>query len=139
MGGSPIGRVRFAALGGDWTLKFGMRQRFRIEQEFGIGFAAAVVNTFPSITPDAVDAGDLDAVRRAIKPEDVMLGSISMMFGCCLVERVTDDQVDAMIEELGYPHLCELLGEALTASLPEKGAAAEAAVGEAKAGKTRKT
>ena len=131
---SPIGSVQFEALGRDWTIKYGNRQRFRIEQEFGKGFAGVFLDTFPGVTPEIVASGDASAVAAAMRPQDIKLASIAVMFGCGIVEPVTDDEIDGMVDELGYETITRLMGDAVAASSPQ-GAASDAAAGEPKARK----
>lgn len=130
---SPIGSVRFEALGRAYTLKFGNRQRFRIEQEFGKGFAGVFLDTFPGVTAEMVASGDARSVAEAMRPQDIKLASIVVLFGCAIVDPVDDDDIDAMVEELGYEQITKLMGDAVAASSP-KGAAADVDAGEAKAG-----
>ncbi len=132
---SPISSVVFPALGRNWTLKFGQRQRFRIEREFGIGWGAAVMDTFAGLTPQLVADGDQEAIMAAIKPADIKMGAIVMLFACCILEQPGDDTIDAMVEEMGYSRVCELIGAAMTEGTPKiEGAAADAAAGEASPG-----
>jgi hypothetical protein len=139
---SPLGLIPFDALGRRFHLKFGNAARFRVEQVFETGFAAAVLQTFPAISRDAVMAGDNEAVQEAITdPLAMRFASIAMLFTCGIVERIGDDDADAIVEELGYPRVAELIGEAFAASSPAGGkdAAARAPEGEAKPGKRRKS
>lgn len=140
MSGSPIGLVAFAAIGRSFTLKYGNRQRFRVEQEFGKGFAGVFLDVFPGVTADMVVAGDTAAIAAAMRPQDIKLASIAVLFQCGILEPVTDDDLDAIIDELGYERVTELMGDAVAASAPRaEEAAAGAPAGEARArGKTRK-
>ena len=129
---SPISSVPFKALGHNWTLKFGQRQRFRIEREFGIGWGGAIMDTFAGLTPELIEEGAPPAIQAAIKPEDVKMGAIVMLFACCLLEQPDDDMVDALVEELGYARVCELIGAAITEGNPKQdapGTATDAASG----------
>lgn len=139
---SPLGSIPFDALGRRFHLKFGNAARFRVEQVFRTGFAAAVLQTFPTITREAVLAGDQEAVQAAISdPLEMRFASIAMLFTCGISEQPGEEEADAIVEELGYPRVAELIGEAFAASAPAGGkdAAANAPAGEAKPGKRRKT
>ena len=116
MSGSPLSKVSFRACGRSWTLKLGQRQRFRIEQEFGIGFGGAFLKTFPGVTEAAVESDDIESVTAAMVLEDVMLGSIVMFFACCILEQPDDDMVDLIVEDLGYQAVINLIGDAMRAS-----------------------
>lgn len=144
MSGSPIGSVQFTALGRAFTLKYGNRQRFRIEQEFGKGFAGVFLDVFPGVSPAMVLSGDTAGIAAAMKPQDIKLASIAVLFQCGVLEPLADDDLDAIIDELGYERVTELMGDAVAASSPRAEpqpveAAADAPAGEARArGKTRK-
>lgn len=135
MADSPIGRIEFTALNRDWCLKFGTRARFRVEQVFNTGFAAAVIDCFPDITPDVIAKDSPEALAGAMTNlARIKIGSLAVLFECGLTERVDEDTLDAITEELGTGRMVDLLAAAFSGSAPTKAkdAAADAAPGEAK-------
>ncbi|MEO0033522.1 MAG: hypothetical protein RIS94_3280 [Pseudomonadota bacterium] len=131
MTGSPIGSIGFVALGRGWTIRYGHRQKFRVEGEFGCGFGGAVLRAFPQLTVELIADGDEAAVEQAMTPVHLMSGSIAMLFGCGIVEAPDDATVDEIVQEIGLAEVASLIGQALSAASPvKKEAVADPAKGE---------
>lgn len=131
---SPLAKVEFEALGRGWTLKYGFRQRYAAEQAFGCGFIGAFLKVFPGIPADAILGGDAAAINRVVGVENMAPGALALLFACGLDGAPDDDTVDALVAELGFGGVIELITQAVAASMPPakaddagNGAAAKAA------------
>jgi hypothetical protein len=118
MSASPLGKVTFQALGRDWALKYGFRQRYAAEQAFGCGFIGAFLKVFPGIPAEAILGGDAEAINRVVGVENMAPGALAMLFACGLDGGPDDDTVDELVLDLGFGRVIELITQAIAASMP---------------------
>jgi len=129
---SPIGVVTFTALGREWRLKYGHRQRFAAEQLFGCGFLGCVLKVFPGVPSEAILGGNAAAIDAHISIENMGIGALAMLFACGLIDDPDEEQVDAIAEELGWARVLELVMAGINGGTP---VAREKAPGEDARGK----
>jgi hypothetical protein len=127
---SPIGSVPFTALGREWTLRFGARQKFAVEQMFGCGFYGALLQVFPGVPREAIMGGQAASLAIELTPESIGMGALGMMLSAGILEQPGDDEVEAILAELGIQRQMELLMAAMAAGQPAATPGADAGNGE---------
>ncbi|KZE09128.1 MULTISPECIES: hypothetical protein [Sphingomonas] len=109
------GEVPFEALGGRWTLFIGTAAQCALEQEHDKGFFAILQDAMPS-----VGLGDVeDKAKMAKAARDLRIGTLRSFALHGLAKYhcgLTVDQVDEIIDDLGFKRFGEIIGTAIAAA-----------------------
>lgn len=112
----PKGVTRLKVLDHDLQFAFGMRGIKATEDHFDMPFAEAIVSIIPGFSIDGAESAEaLD--DSSLK---VSFTKISALFRFSLMRfqpEVSEDEADAILDEIGVPKALELLMAAIAAAI----------------------
>lgn len=125
MSAHPDGLVMFEAAGEKFTAVLGFKAMKAIETHYGDEngpkpFFIAIQAAMPDMRPE--DAGDKNKIGAAA--EKIRMTDIGALFGFTLLKyhpRLTEEDVENLIDEIGLEKASEIIGQALTSALVKEG------------------
>jgi hypothetical protein len=116
----PEGLVTFEGGGKTYTAFFGFRAMKTIEQHYDLPFFQALQRAMPSLS--AEDAGD--AAKVAAAGASIRLSDVGKLFEVSLLKHhpdVTEEEVEELIDAIGFEKAGAILGQAVAAALTKEG------------------
>ena len=120
MAPDPEGAVTFEAGGKKYTAFFGFRAIKTVERHYDLPFFEALQRAMPALKPEEAD--DKAAVMKA--GASIRFTDVGVLFGAALAKHhdLDEDEVDEMLDEIGFERAGEVLAEAVAAALNREGA-----------------
>ncbi|MGN5374591.1 hypothetical protein [Sphingomonas hankookensis] len=109
------GAVPFEALGARWTLFIGTAAQCALEQEHDKGFFAILQDAMPSVGLGDVD----DKAKMAAAARDLRIATLRSFALHGLAKHhpgLSIEQVDDIIDDLGFKDFGEIIGTAIAAA-----------------------
>lgn len=116
----PEGLVSFEHEGERYTAYFGFRAMKAVERHYELPFMEALQRAMPQLSADA--AGDKAKIAEAAA--SIRLTEIGRLFEFALLKhhpKVSEDDVEAMIDGLGFGRVSAIIAEAISAALVQEG------------------
>lgn len=118
MAGDPEGLVTFEAAGEKFTAVFGFKAMKAVEAHYDLPFFRAIQKAMPSIS--AEDAGNKAKLAEA--SADLSFSDVGTLFQFSLLKhhpRLTDEQIEDIIDDIGLGRAADIIADALSAALGE--------------------
>ena len=113
------GEITFDALDKERTIALTTNVQCAMEDAFGKGFAAIMLDAFPALTPaDANDPEKVLAAAREMKVGTIRAFLFHMLRGT--EPNIDLNEVGEIMDELGQDKAMELIGQAMSAGTPDR-------------------
>lgn len=116
----PEGIVTFEADGEKFSAVFGFKAMKAVETHYDLPFFRAIQSAMPQIKPE--DAEDKAKIAEA--SADIRFSDVGSLFQFALLKhhpKLTESDVEDLIDEIGLAKASEVIGEALAAALSTEG------------------
>lgn len=122
----PDGLVTFEAAGEKFTAVFGFKAMKAVETHYDKPFFHAIQSAMPQIAPE--DLGNKAKIAEA--SANIRFSDIGALFGFALLKhhsKLTETEIEDLIDEIGLEKTSEVIGNALSAALVKEGDAGSSA------------
>lgn len=116
----PEGTVTFEYDGKTYTAFFGFRAMKSVETHYDLPFFQALQKAMPSLRPEDAD----DAEKVAAAGASIRMTEIGRLFQFALLKHhpdITEDDIEDMIDDLGFERAGAILGDAVAAAVSKEG------------------